>query len=250
MTVLTEFGNLYSKDLVLDCFGKEAELYAEDFKITESFYEKYTDTLVKNQDLISNKTIIDVGCGTGVWSIIMCMLGAKNVISIEPRGKFYNGLKSFLSKHEFPIIPVQGFHNASFEYVADTIILMGVTDIIPDVVTFMSKLSVHADYAIIKNSVYDIPDDHTLTKLNHNLYHRAGFNFNQLKKIDPVSGYQTNIFDYVDEPNQGLHLQYCFGKNYFETLAKYLDYTVLKNYESKSNSFRITTLALNQSKVI
>jgi len=244
-SVLTEFVDLYSKDLILSCFGDEAELYAEDFKITETFYKKYTATILENIDIIRNKNIVDIGCATGVWSILMCMHGARSVISIEPRYKFSKGLEVFLNKHKFPITPVTDFHTATKDHTVDTAVMMGIADLIPDLVTFMTNLKSSADWVILTNKVFDyIPDNNVEIVTEPNVYHRAGFNFTDLQSVDSITGNQTDIFKAITDTNSGCFLRCNFGANYFKTLAQYLGYSIEKNYSPENSDFRIHVLNL------
>ena len=239
--VLEEFVDSYSKDLILACFGDEAELYAEDFKITESFYRKYSTTLLENIDIIRNKTIVDVGSSTGVWSVLMCMLGAKSVVSIEPRAKFSNGLKKFTNKHNFPITCVTDFHTATSDYIVDTVVMMQIADLIPDIVTFLAKLKSNTDKILLNTELHShVPNDQIEVVLRPNVSLRHGFNFSELDTVDSVTGNQTDIFKAIEDPDNGLYLMYNYGANYFQTIARYLGYTVEKNYtteyDEKTNS--------------
>lgn len=229
--VLKEFVDSYSKDLILACFGDEAELYAEDFKITEFFYRKYSATLLENVDIIRNKTIVDVGSSTGVWSVLMCMLGAESVVSIEPRAKFSNGLKKFTDKHNFPITCVTDFHTATYDYIVDTVVVSQVADLIPEINTFLKNLKSNTDKLLLNTELFShVPDDSVEVLLAHNILPRHGFNLSELDTVDSVTGAQTDIFKAIEDPDEGLFIRYNYGANYFKTIARYLGYTVEKDY--------------------
>jgi len=233
--VLTEFAEKYSHDLILECFGPEAKLYAEDFYITESFYKKYKTTILDNIDIIAGKDIVDIGSGTGVWGILMMMSGAKSVTCIEPRKKYSQGLSRFAKKHNMAITAIEGFHDAVFDLDKkyDTAIMMGFIDLIPDPVAYLSRLDSVCDYVMITHRVWENVDtDGLRIRVSYNLGGNHGFNFKQLSSITGDSGDQTDIHSIISERSKkkGKYFYYTFGATFFEILAKNMGYKVLRNY--------------------
>jgi hypothetical protein len=236
--VLTEFAEKYSHDLIIECFGPEASLYAEDFKITESFYKRYKTMILDNLDIIEGKDIVDIGSATGVWGILMLMSGAKSVTCIEPRKKYSHGLGRFAKKHNMAITAIEGFHTAVFDLDKkyDTVTMMGIIDLIPDTATYLSRLDSVCNHVMITHPEFeDVNTDGLRIKLHYNLDHRAGFNFKQLSSITGDLGYQTDIFSMCEEgsKNKGQYVCYQHGATFFKILAESMGYKVLRNYIPK-----------------
>lgn len=236
--VLTEFAEKYSHDLIIECFGPEASLYAEDFKITESFYKRYKTIILDNLDIIEGKDIVDIGSATGVWGILMLMSGAKSVTCIEPRKKYSHGLGRFAKKHNMAITAIEGFHTAVFDLDKkyDTVIMMGLIDKISDTATYLSRLDSVCNHVMITHQEYeDVNTDGLSIHPDHNLDQRAGFNFKQLSSITGDLGYQTDIFSMIEEgnKNKGQYVYYNYGATFFKILAESMGYKVLRNYIPK-----------------
>jgi len=229
--ILSNFENNYAYDLILECFGQESQLYAEDFKITESLYQKYLNIIEKNIDIIKDKTVVDIGAGTGVWSILMLMAGAKCVASIEPRQQLSNGLKRFVEKHKLNIECVTDFHT-SVSGVYDTAILSGILGLIPERIEYLEQLGKQVQYIFIRNAVYEIPKDCVEVKLRHNHNYMQGYNPHD--KVLNDLGYQTSA-KLMNNINIGQYLKHKFGTNYFNTVSNYLGYSVHKKYITNGN---------------
>ena len=45
--------------------------------------DAYRDFIYENKDLFHNKTVLDVGCGTGILSMFCAQAGAKRVIAVD-----------------------------------------------------------------------------------------------------------------------------------------------------------------------
>lgn len=43
----------------------------------------YRSALMENQKFLNGKSVLDVGCGTGILSIFASQAGAKNVVGID-----------------------------------------------------------------------------------------------------------------------------------------------------------------------
>ena len=233
--MLTEFAEKYSHDLILECFGPEAKLYAEDFYITESFYKKYKTTILDNIDIIAGKDIVDIGSGTGVWAVLMLMSGAKSVTCIEPRKKYAHGLARFAKKHNMAITVIEGFHDAVFDLDKkyDTAIMMGFINLIPEPVAYLSRLDSVCDHVMITHRVWeDVHTDGLRIRLSYNLGGNHGFNFKQLSSITGDRGDQTDVHSRVIGKNKkkGQYFHYTFGATFFEILAENMGYKVLKNH--------------------
>ncbi|KAI4835756.1 protein arginine N-methyltransferase 1 [Plasmodium brasilianum] len=65
----------------------------EDMIKDEIRTRSYYDAIRKNQHLIKDKIVLDVGCGTGILSFFAAKYGAKHVYSIEKSNIIYTALK-------------------------------------------------------------------------------------------------------------------------------------------------------------
>ena len=45
--------------------------------------DAYRDFMYENKDLFKDKTVLDVGCGTGILSMFCAQAGAKRVIAVD-----------------------------------------------------------------------------------------------------------------------------------------------------------------------
>ena len=45
--------------------------------------DAYRDFIYENKDLFKDKTVLDVGCGTGILSMFCARAGAKRVIAVD-----------------------------------------------------------------------------------------------------------------------------------------------------------------------
>ncbi len=124
------------KDYILTVFGPESETLAENYQVSDEILLKYEHCFCNNIEAIKGKTIIDLGCGHGLWMLIALLHGAKKVIGLEPRGMFVVGFNQFCKKHKFNGQMIQGtdidldtkLRNAR----ADTIFLFSVVDVVFD----------------------------------------------------------------------------------------------------------------------
>ena len=249
---LTVFKEKYAKDLILSVFGAEAEIYANDFNFNKSNIKKYNDTILNNLNFIKNKNIIDIGSNTGVWAVLMYLNGASGVTCVEPRKQFSDGINDFAKKHSLPITCVNGFHSVvkDFEPV-DTIFIMGVDDLIVDITSFLFLLKSKSNFLVLKTAYRDheVAENSVKIRLDHNFYHRAGFNIKQTNNENPI-GYETDLDQFINNKSQGRFIRHLYGKNYFETLFDYLDIEILRyneNTDNKNDSkYKIYSVKLNK----
>lgn len=249
---LNLFKEKYAKDLIISVFGDEAEIYAEDFDFTDIMISKYTDTIFNNLDLITNKTIIDIGSNSGIWPVLMCLNGATNVICIEPRDQFVNGINNFAKKHNLPITCVHGVHTDICNLpTVDTIFMMGVDDIIVDIVSFLFLLRTKSTHLVLKtvNRDEEIDENTIKVKLDHNFYHRGGFSLNAQKTKNSI-GYETDIDKFINNPKTGRYMKFLYGKHFFETVFDYLEYDIIRYTENKNiindHKYKIYSIKFNK----
>lgn len=252
--ILELFEKQYAKELIVDCFGTEAELYADDFKFTEAHIRKYHDSIIRNLEYIQGKTIVDLGSSTGLWPVLMYLNGAKSIICIEPRKQFSLGINNFSQRHNFPIQCINGFHTDIFtlNQKFDTVSMMGVDDIIVDIIPFLHNLRNVTDYILLKTANNDnlVGDNAIELKFEHNLYHRAGFSINQNNSDHPI-GYESSLEEYTTELNKGKFLRFYYGKNFYKNLFDYLGYTILNdvsfyNENYTDTNYKCFTVKTNQ----
>lgn len=54
--------------------------------------ESYRDAILNNTELFDKKTVLDVGCGTGILSMFSAKAGASNVIGIDQSEVVYKAM--------------------------------------------------------------------------------------------------------------------------------------------------------------
>lgn len=54
--------------------------------------ESYRDFMYKNKKLFKDKTVLDVGCGTGILSMFAARAGAKHVIAVDQSDIIYQAM--------------------------------------------------------------------------------------------------------------------------------------------------------------
>lgn len=73
------YSSLPSSIFTCNMFKKLYSFYWQDTVRTKS----YQDAIMKNKNVFSDKTILDVGCGTGILSMFCASAGASQVIGID-----------------------------------------------------------------------------------------------------------------------------------------------------------------------
>jgi hypothetical protein len=125
------------KDYILTVFGPESKTLAENYQISDEILLKYEHCFCNNIESIKGKTIIDLGCGHGLWMLLALLHGAKKVVGLEPRGMFVVGFNQFCKKHKLNGQMFQGtdinFDTTFSKTRADTIFLFSVVDVVFDI---------------------------------------------------------------------------------------------------------------------
>lgn len=249
---LDTFCKKYAKDLILCCFGEDAIHYAEDFKLTEYHLKKYYNNISSNLNLIQSKSILEIGSNTGIWAVLMYLNGATSITCVEPRKQLADGINRFSQMHNLPIVAITGLHNCIFDLnqTFDTTIMMGVDDLIPDIINFLNNLSNISKFLILKTKDSDaLVNDKSMTiTIENNLHHRQGFNINTTQDQLDNLGYQTTIKDFVNNPKLGRFIRFLYGKNFYETVFDYLDCNIVNfsNYHDTNDNFKIYSVKLNK----
>ena len=65
--------------------------------------ESYRDFLLGNKHLFEGKTVLDVGCGTGILSMFCAQAGAKQVFAVE-RSSIYEKAQKIVFDNGFQSI--------------------------------------------------------------------------------------------------------------------------------------------------
>ena len=229
--VLDTFVETYAKDLIISNFGEEARLYANEFKPNNDLLIRYQHFILDNLDLIQGKDIVDIGSNNGIWPVLMYLNGAKSVTCIEPRKKFVNGINNFAQQHSMPIFCIEGTHRdlgklSKKKY--DTVTMFAVDHFIEDIIQYLHQLKSFMSHTIIATDAINDLETKNTTKIevSHNLYHRGGFHPTD-NIIDDENGYQTTIEDFVSNPHKGRFVKFIRGYNFYETVADFLDITII-----------------------
>ena len=101
--VLDIFQKNYAPDLIDCIWGHDAQLYAEDFFVTDRMYNKFNNHILKNLQHIQGKNIVSIGSHTGWLEVLALLSGANSVVCIEPRKKFTDGIQKFAKNNSLSI---------------------------------------------------------------------------------------------------------------------------------------------------
>jgi ubiquinone/menaquinone biosynthesis C-methylase UbiE len=108
-------------------FNFIAPIYAKADKLLENNFKNSMSILIKNID-ITNKTILDIGTGTGVWGATFLKNGAKKVVGIDFSEKMIKQAKEKFPEIEFFLENgenLKKFENKSFDIVTASFVLHG-----------------------------------------------------------------------------------------------------------------------------
>jgi hypothetical protein len=182
----------------------------------------------------------------------MYLNGATSITCVEPRKQLADGINRFSQMHNLPIVAITGLHNCIFDLnqTFDTTIMMGVDDLIPDIINFLNNLSNISKFLILKTKDSDaLVNDKSMTiTIENNLHHRQGFNINTTQDQLVNLGYQTTIKDFVNNPKLGRFIRFLYGKNFYETVFDYLNCNIVNfsNYYDTNDNFKIYSVKLNK----
>jgi 2-polyprenyl-3-methyl-5-hydroxy-6-metoxy-1,4-benzoquinol methylase len=108
----------------------------------KAVFERYTITFEQAGD-VKGKNILDVGCGSGVYSVDFARRGARRVVGVDLSNNMLNLARQEAEQHgvagrcEF----IQAdFLDLDLEEKFDISIAMGVFDYVPDQVSFLRKM--------------------------------------------------------------------------------------------------------------
>jgi hypothetical protein len=240
--VLKKFKDTYAKDLILSQMGEDAVYYADDFVVTDFFYEKYKRLVSDNKKLLAGKTLLDVGANMGHWGLLSLMDGATSVTCLEPRRQYVDGLNTFSKKHGLDISAVQGIHSDIFGWNKnfDVVMLSSIVTSIPDIFDFLKKLKGITKHVIIRHvSLRDVPTDMCKMEKTYNFTHRSSVDLRSDGYLNNKTGNQYDIKNSTIDPGQvddGTSYWWFYGIDYLVELFNYFGYKILRLEEQKSNS--------------
>lgn len=78
-------------------YGPESTYYAKTWEPSDAFLNQYENLVANNLQDIKGKTVIDIGCNSGIWMLICLLQGVGKVIGIEPRKFFCNRFNEFIT---------------------------------------------------------------------------------------------------------------------------------------------------------
>lgn len=231
--ILKKFKDNYAKDLILCQMGQDAVCYAEDFVITDFFYNKYKRVVLDNKKILEGKTVLDVGANMGHWGLLSLLNGAKSVTCVEPRGQYVNGLNKFSKMHGLDITSVQGIHSDIFELGEkfDVVMLGVITECIPDVYGFLQQLKAITKHVIILHtSLRDLPPGLCKMEKSYNLTHRTAVDPRSKGYLNNETGNQFDTKDWSsdDTSKEGVCFRWYYGIDHMTEIFKHFNYKVLR----------------------
>jgi hypothetical protein len=230
---LEKFETIMAKDLIMFHMGEQGRCYANDFVVTDFFYNKYKTLVLNNKQFIKDKHLLDVGSSMGQWSLLSHLNGAKSVTCLEPRQQYVEGLNKFSAKHKIDLQAIQGIHSDIFKWGRkfDVVMLSCVLTSVPDIFSFFHRLRDITKHVIIKSeSLKDIPADTCKMTKTYNTTHRASVDLRSDGYLKEWSGKQLSISDWGEERVNGEGATFCwwYGIDYLLELFEYFNYKVVK----------------------
>jgi len=143
------------RDAVRRRFEREAQSFDAIYRLERSPFWRWVNTtfrkaVFERYDItfdrageVTNKKILDVGCGSGVYSVDFARRGARRVVGIDLSENMLRLAAQEAREHQVAdrceFIRAD-FLEAQFEEEFDISIAMGVFDYVPDQVTFLRKM--------------------------------------------------------------------------------------------------------------
>jgi len=180
----------------------------------------------------------------------MYLNGATSVTCIEPRKQLADGINRFAQMHNLPITAINNLHSCIFslDKVFDTTVMLGVDDLIPDILTFLNNLRNISNFLILKTKSADanVSEKSINLVVENNLHHRQGFNINTNSRDFESLGYQTTIKNLIENPKKGRFIRFLYGKNFYETIFDYLDYEIMdcSIYNDSVSNFNVYSIKI------
>lgn len=245
LEILEEFSSLYAYDLTVAIFGSEAELYAEDFTVEQSLVDRYNLTIAPYTEFIKDKHILDIGCGTGMWAVLMLMAGAKSVTCIEPKRFMADGINVFAQKHKLNLVCHCATHLDLLERdeVYDTVFVIdagcNLYNFAPHYIGQLRNLTNHL---IIVDKHIDPVYGELYVKRIKSFDHRSGISFLPWETVFDAPQTDLDDSDPDNDSRQGRALYMYMSPEYYKHAFWVLDYKVV--------DFRENTTAINQSALL
>jgi tRNA (mo5U34)-methyltransferase len=154
--------------------GKKVALYPYgSFRNLTYLNDLVADQRVEFKDLISNKRILDIGCGDGDMAFLCEMLGAREVAAIDwadTNFNFMQGVRALRDQLHSKIHIMSGNledMDMSFLGIWDMILFLGTLYHLPNPIRVLRKLSVIAAQIFSSTRVFDVLPGDTKSKLSN-----------------------------------------------------------------------------------
>ena len=229
--VLDIFQKNYAPDLIDCIWGHDAQLYAEDFFVTDRMYNKYNNHILKNLQHIQGKNIVSIGSHTGWLEVLALLSGANSVVCIEPRKKFTDGIQKFAKNNSLSISAICNFHNHLFDIGKkfDTVVAFNSIGHSLDWMTYVGKLHTVANHLVFVKGVWkDLPNN-SIRLEQHN---------------------DSNIWGGL-RTQQATALNFHLGQGFFEILCKCFGYKIVQHWEDvakQPNQYYVVDLQADLNK--
>lgn len=185
-----------SLDSVRTRFEREAQSFDAIYRLERSplwrwinktfrkaVFERYTITFAQAGD-VTGKTVLDIGCGSGVYAVDFARRGARRVLGVDFSGNMLTLARREAAQHQ--VAETCEFIQADFLTLDlpeqfDISIAMGVFDYLPDPLTFLRKMVATTTGKVIISFPGHSPIRKRLRQLRYRLfskghvyYYRAG----------------------------------------------------------------------------
>lgn len=200
-------------------FDSKAEIFDSNYSDHSWFSKWFTQTFQKaifdrfdaainEAGEISNKNILDIGCGSGVYSLEYTKRGAAKVTGIDFSDEMLAMSEELIEENGFSdkVTFVKGdFSTHQFEEKFDVIIAMGVFDYVAEPGKFLAKMSELSSGKVIASFPGKSPVRMHLRRIRYNLQNCPVFFYTeeQIHELAQKSGLKNYELQFIPHSGTG-----------------------------------------------